>query len=256
MASPMPRSRPTNACVASLCQAGRPSRRPLTFTRSSTAPIAAPPSSAKMARKPSRLRSKTSQATTAAAQKSAPPRVGVPSLARCVAGPYSATCWRMRPRTSRLRYAGYSSTPAPNARTNTTIACFIADPLCCSNRALWRDAPLVDDQLGDFLPHRRRQQRPEASDMVLLRVIEDDHHREPRVVHRHEADEGSDDIAAVDPVLGDAGGARLARDLPLVARDLGHEAFTAVIIDDADHHVGQGVRRIGADHPARLRNEW
>ena len=59
----------------------------------------APATSAKIGTKPWRERSTASHTTTATAQKSAPPRVGVPSLARWLAGLYEATCWRAPVRT-------------------------------------------------------------------------------------------------------------------------------------------------------------
>jgi hypothetical protein len=64
----------------------------LMLMTSSRPPAIAPASSAKTMRNPERERSTARKATIAIRQKSAPPRVGVPSLARCEAGLYEATC--------------------------------------------------------------------------------------------------------------------------------------------------------------------
>ena len=57
---------------------------------------------------------------------------------------------------------------------------------------------------------------PKRSVCVLLRLVEDDHHRELRILRGHEAHEGRDHVGAVAPAVGqrDLRGPGLAGDLP------------------------------------------
>src|SRR5207237_8195515 len=144
------------------------------------------------------------------------------------------------------RHAGRcGGAPARSARADRAAIRPRTPPRERRSRVSWLDAPLIDDDLRDIPPDRSRKQRAEARRTVLLRSVEDDHHRELRMSRRHEPDERSRDVAAVAAVLRDARGAGLAGDLALVALDLRLEALGSSVVHHTDHHVREGPGRAG-----------